>query len=57
MRNINTGASMWLAGAVGLACGAGQGTLAVTAAVMIVTVILVISAIERRWHPEDQSPE
>ena len=48
---------MWLAGAVGLACGAGQGTLAVTAAVMIVTVILVISAIERRWHPEDQSPE
>ena len=48
VRNITTGASMWLAGAVGLACGSGQVPLAVMATTIVVVVIAGLGAIERR---------
>ena len=54
VKNITTGASMWLAGAVGLACGAGQGLLAATAAALVVLIIAVIGAVERRVGPKGQ---
>ncbi|MCK0167761.1 MgtC/SapB family protein [Jannaschia sp. S6380] len=58
VRNITTGASMWLAGAVGLACGAGQGLLAGMATIIVVTVIAVLGAIERRYAPKhNEEPE
>lgn len=48
VRNTTTGASMWLAGAVGLACGSGQMPLAGMATVIVVTVLAVLGAVERR---------
>lgn len=48
VKNITTGASLWLAGAVGLACGSGQIPLAAMATVIVIVVIAVLGAIERR---------
>ncbi len=59
VRNITTGASMWLAGAVGLACGAGQMPLAAMATVIVVLVLILL-----RWfeiaigtHREDTAED
>ncbi|CUH40316.1 putative Mg(2+) transport ATPase [Jannaschia seosinensis] len=54
VRNITTGASMWLAGAVGLASGAGQGVLALTATLLIIAIVAVIGAVERRIGSKSQ---
>ena len=48
VRNITTGASMWLAGAIGLACGAGQILLACLTAGIVVSVLTVLRWIERK---------
>jgi putative Mg2+ transporter-C (MgtC) family protein len=48
VHNIKTGASMWLAGAAGLACGAGQMLLAALAAGLIVAVLVLLGWAERR---------
>ena len=48
VRNTTTGASMWLAGGVGLACGSGQMPLALMATVIVVIVLSVLGASERR---------
>ncbi|MGR3500461.1 MAG: MgtC/SapB family protein [Limimaricola soesokkakensis] len=52
VRNITTGASLWLAGAVGLGCGAGQIPLAAMASVMVVIVLMLLREVERLlgWH-------
>ena len=52
VRNITTGASLWLAGAVGLGCGAGQIPLAAMASVMVVVVLMLLREVERLlgWH-------
>lgn len=47
VQNITTGASMWLAGAIGLACGAGQMPLAAMATGIVLVVLYVIRLIER----------
>lgn len=47
VRNITTGASMWLAGAIGLACGAGQMPLAAMATLIVVIVLIVLRQAER----------
>lgn len=39
VRGVTTGASMWLAGAVGLACGTGDGGLAVGATLLALIVL------------------
>lgn len=54
VRNITTGASMWLAGAVGLACGAGQMPLAAMATVIVVIVLMLLRRAEVRMgtHPD-----
>lgn len=46
VRNITTGASLWLAGAVGLGCGAGQVPLAAMATAIVVLVLLVLRQLE-----------
>lgn len=46
VRNITTGASMWLAGAIGLACGSGQMPLAAMAAVIVVMVLALLRQLE-----------
>ncbi|MBS1303003.1 MgtC/SapB family protein [Loktanella sp. SALINAS62] len=49
VKNITTGASMWLAGAIGLACGAGEIPLAAIAAALVVAVLYVLE----RLKPSD----
>lgn len=46
--NVTTGASIWLAGAVGMACGAGKVLLAALAAVIVMVVLSVVGWIERK---------
>ncbi|TFL18641.1 MgtC/SapB family protein [Jannaschia formosa] len=57
VRNITTGASMWLAGAIGLACGAGQIPLAAMATVLVVVVIVCLRWIEQRMGTHSRSDE
>lgn len=47
VRNITTGASLWLAGAVGLGCGAGQMPLAAMATGIVVVVLVALRVVER----------
>ena len=47
VRNITPGASMWLAGAVGLACGAGEVLLALMATALVVIILSGLRQIER----------
>ncbi|SFG99541.1 putative Mg2+ transporter-C (MgtC) family protein [Palleronia marisminoris] len=54
VKNVTTGASLWLAGAIGLACGAGQMPLAAMATVIVVIVVGVVGLFERR-HDEDET--
>lgn len=42
VRGITTGASMWLCGAIGLACGTGDMQLAILATVMALAVLYLI---------------
>lgn len=55
VKNITTGASMWLAGAIGLACGAGQMPLAAMATLIVVVVLTGLRWLERGMgtHTED----
>ncbi|MEM5583751.1 MgtC/SapB family protein [Roseibium sp. AS2] len=48
VRNVTTGASMWLAGAIGTACGVGQIGIACVATALVVTVLALVGALERR---------
>ncbi|EAR50021.1 hypothetical protein OG2516_07460 [Oceanicola granulosus HTCC2516] len=48
VRNVTTGASMWLSGAIGLACGVGQIPLAAIATAITLVVIGLLGWIERR---------
>ncbi len=47
VRNVTTGASLWLAGAIGLGCGAGQMPLACLATGLVLTVLFVLRHVER----------
>ncbi|MEH6488548.1 MgtC/SapB family protein [Hyphomonas oceanitis] len=48
VKGLTTGAGMWLAGAVGLACGAGYLTVAVIGAVFAIVILLPFRIIESR---------
>jgi putative Mg2+ transporter-C (MgtC) family protein len=48
VRNVTTGASMWLAGAIGTACGVGQISLAALAALLVVIVLTIVGWLENR---------
>ncbi len=50
-RNVTTGASMWLAGAIGLACGVGHIMLAAVATFVTLIVVGVLGWVERRVGP------
>lgn len=49
VRNLTTGVSLWLAGAIGVACGAGQVPLAFLAATMTILVLWLLGRIEDRF--------
>lgn len=48
VRGLTTGASMWLAGAIGLSCGTGKGMLAVIAAAFGLMVLRLLRYVARR---------
>jgi putative Mg2+ transporter-C (MgtC) family protein len=49
VRGLTTGASMWLAGALGLASGAGYYVVAVIACILSVIVLNVLARVEKRF--------
>jgi putative Mg2+ transporter-C (MgtC) family protein len=61
VHGLTTGANMWLAGAIGVACGAGFYTLATLGAVFSIIIITLLQRFERRYLPEaneaDTRPE
>ncbi|MBF9036882.1 MgtC/SapB family protein [Rhodobacterales bacterium HKCCE2091] len=57
VRYVTTGASLWLAGAIGLACGSGQIGLALLATVIVVIVLGVVGFGERRLTGSDAEGE
>ncbi len=52
VRNTTTGASMWLAGGIGLACGSGQMPLAAMTTVIVVTVLTLVGLVGRLIGPK-----
>jgi putative Mg2+ transporter-C (MgtC) family protein len=52
VKGLTTGASMWLAGALGLACGAGFYTIAIMGGVLTVFILAVIRYVELRFLPD-----
>ncbi|WP_210526973.1 MgtC/SapB family protein [Rubellimicrobium arenae] len=46
--NVTTGASLWLAGAIGLACGAGQIPLAALTTAVVLLVMMGLASIVQR---------
>ena len=49
VQGLTTGASMWLAGAVGVACGGGFYTIAVLGTVLALIVLLILGKLESRF--------
>jgi putative Mg2+ transporter-C (MgtC) family protein len=54
VRNITTGASLWLAGAIGLAAGSGHIPLAALATALVLVVLMLITALERPLHTKEE---
>lgn len=55
VQGITTGASIWLAGAIGIAAGVGDLALATMVTVLALIIMTVLGAIERTlpWHKRD----
>ncbi|MDT8893682.1 MgtC/SapB family protein [Halomonas sp. I1] len=55
VQGITTGASIWLAGAIGIAAGVGDLALAAMVTVLALIIMTVLGAIERAlpWHKRD----
>lgn len=47
VKNVTTGTSLWLAGAVGLGCGAGQMALSAMATAIVVCVLFLLRHLEK----------
>lgn len=56
VRGLTTGAGMWLAGAIGLACGLGLLRIAALATVLAVVVLWALALVERRV-PRTDAPK
>lgn len=61
VQGLTTGASMWMAGSLGVAAGAGFYTLALIAVVLSLVILAVLARLERRIArdrpPEADAPE
>jgi putative Mg2+ transporter-C (MgtC) family protein len=55
VQGITTGAAMWLAGAVGVACGGGYYSIATMATILAMLILAVLGYIERRFEEGSQS--
>ena len=56
VKGLTTGAGMWLAGAIGVACGAGYGILAIMATVLAAIILFAVRWLEVHFKPKD-APE
>ncbi|MFC4310916.1 MgtC/SapB family protein [Steroidobacter flavus] len=57
VHGLTTGASMWLAGALGLACGAGYYFIAFLGTVLATTVLVVVTKLEKRMNTKPDKPD
>ena len=58
IKGLTTGAGMWMAGAIGVACGSGFYVVAAIATVFVVVVTFVLGYFERRvLHTNGEPPE
>ena len=57
IQGLTTGAGIWMAGAVGVACGAGFYLIALIGMVLAVTIFVVLRRIKRYWLPTKRTPE
>lgn len=48
IKGLTTGAAMWMAGAIGVACGAGFFAVAILAAVLVLTITFALGLLEKR---------
>ena len=53
VKNITTGASLWLAGAIGLTVGAGRIPLAALTTGVVLVVLMLITALEKPMHAHE----
>jgi putative Mg2+ transporter-C (MgtC) family protein len=53
VHNITTGTSLWLAGAIGLAVGAGRIPLAALTTLVVLVVLMLITALEKPMHAHE----
>lgn len=49
VQGLTTGANMWLAGALGVACGAGYYAIALIGTVFALIVLVVLAKLQARW--------
>lgn len=47
IRGLTTGAAMWLAGAMGVACGVGYAQIALTASILALLILILLGVLER----------
>jgi len=57
VHGLTTGANMWLAGALGVACGAGYYFLATIGTAFALVVLIVLGKLERRLAPKSEDDE
>lgn len=53
IQGLTTGAGMWLAGAIGLACGGGYYYVAVVAVIISIVILAFVKRLEDRIFPPD----
>jgi putative Mg2+ transporter-C (MgtC) family protein len=54
VQGLTTGASMWLAGAVGVACGGGFYAIALLGTVLALIVLLILGKLEAHFIPDSR---
>lgn len=54
VKGMTTGISLWLSGAVGIACGAGQLSFAIAAVLLSIGILFPLRVIERRMFDRDE---
>jgi putative Mg2+ transporter-C (MgtC) family protein len=57
VQGLTTGAGMWMAGAIGVACGGGYYALALMAAALSVAIFVVINRLEERVLSRRDGPD
>ncbi len=56
LHGVTTGSALWMAGAIGVACGLGYALLAIAAAVLTLLVLTVVHRLERRLGGRGEKP-